>query len=192
MIFVVFHYKKLKKTHDCHNSISIKNKKKIFYFDTSAINYLFDDSKLPLIRQTIKEKTVIYLSVFNIAELASTSNEERRFGLLKLSKEISGGYRPLAMPGDLLRRSLEAVNIWAKDMDYSMGPEWEGVWIALNDPGQIDEETYQETIKWKKNQEEWYQRMHDKGRPRMQKAIKSLPPNKFYGLSSSFSKLLRY
>lgn len=164
---------------------------KMLYLGTSAVNHLFNDSRAFDLKKNIQKVGVVYPSVFNIAELASTSNQKRRLGLLKLIKEISGGYRPLAMPGELLRRSLAAVSIWATDMDHSMGPEWEGVWIALNDPGQIDEQAYREIIEWKSSLEQWYQHMHERGRLRMQEVIRRLPQAEFAALTSRFSRLIQ-
>ena len=59
------------------------------------------------------------------------------------------------MPKELLKRSIKSVNAWARDMNHSMGPEWEGIWIAMSDPSQIDQRAFQEVIEWKKSQEEW-------------------------------------
>ena len=165
---------------------------KIFYLDTSAINSFHDDPNASSLKAVIKDKAQVYISVFTFAELASTSDKDRRIGLLKLAKDISGKFRPIAMPGDLLRRSLEAINVWAPDMDNSMGPEWDGLWIALNAPSLIDEESYREITEWKAQQETWYHQIHERGRPLMQEGIEKLPPEERTALMSSFSRLIRY
>jgi hypothetical protein len=163
-----------------------------FYFDTSAINELYDDPRCSDLKNEILKLGFVYPSVFTIAEVASEIEKERRTGLLKIIYEISGRYRPLAMPGDLLKRSIKSVDAWAKDMDHSMGPEWEGVWIAMSDPSQIDERAYREIIDWKKSQEEWFQNMHVRGRPRVQEVIRKFPKAEFGELTSSFSNMVRY
>lgn len=165
---------------------------KIFYLDTSAINRLYDDPNLEELKATIKNKAQVYISVFTVAELASTSDKYRRTGLLKIAKDITGNYRPAAMPGELLKRSLEAINDFAPDMDNSMGTEWDGLWIGLNDPTLIDEESYHEIIEWKAQQEAWYHQIHERGRPLMQETIKKLPLEERATLMSSFAKLIRY
>src|SRR4030043_158753 len=99
----------------------------IFYLDTSAINRLFDSRNLALISAGIPQRYVVYSSVFNVAEIGSTSDEKRRLGLLKLTNQISRNYRPMAMPSDLLRRSLTSVTARTRDMDHSLGPEGNGV-----------------------------------------------------------------
>jgi len=165
--------------------------KKIFYLDTSAINNLYDDPSLPSVKIAIQDKAQVYISVFTVAELSATANAVRREGLLKLAKEISGPYRPAAMAGDLLRRSLEAINVCALEIDHSMGREWDGVWIALNNPKLIDAEAYQEITTWKQQQESWYQDMHNQGRPLMQCAIVKLSREEICALTSRFSRFFR-
>jgi hypothetical protein len=162
-----------------------------FYLDTSAINSLFDSPNLGHISARISNRDVVYPSVFNVAEMGATSDKARRFGLLKLTKQISGDYIPLAMPADLLKRALASVRVRAKDMDHSMGPEWEGVWIALSDPSRIDDAAYKEIVDWKRKQEEWFQEMHDNGRPKMQSYINSLSEPDRHSLNSRFSRHVR-
>jgi hypothetical protein len=159
-----------------------------FYLDTSAINSLFDSPNLGRISARISKRDVVYPSVFNVAEIGATSDKARRFGLLKLTKQLSGDYRPLAMPADLLKRALASVRVRAKDMDHSMGPEWEGVWIALSDPSRIDDAAYKEIVEWKRKQEEWFQEMHDNGRPKMQSYINRLSEPDRHSLTSRFSR----
>lgn len=164
----------------------------IYYLDTSAINRLFDSPSSKSLSQIIRERAVVYPSIFNIAELGSESDEMRRTGLIKLVKNISQKYRPLAMPADLLKRSIEGVKVWAMDMDHSISPEWDGVWVALNDPQSIDERAYQEILSWKKKQEEWFQNMHSRGRSAMQEAVNNLPQNDSSAFKSSFLGMLNF
>jgi hypothetical protein len=96
------------------------------------------------------------------------------------------------MPADLLKRALASVSAKAKDMDHSMGPEWEGVWIVLNDPDLIDDAAYNEIIEWKRKQEEWFQRMHGNGRPKMQSYINRLSKTDRFSLTSRFSRLVKH
>lgn len=163
----------------------------IFYLDTSSINSLVDSPNFALISERIPKRDIVYPSVFNVAELGATSDERRRLELLKLTKKISGNYRPLAMPGDLLKRAVASVSAKAKDMDHSMGPEWGGVWIALNDPSLIHEAAYYEIIAWKRKQEEWFQGMHDRGRQKMQAYINRLSDTDRFSITSRFSSLVK-
>lgn len=162
-----------------------------FYLDTSAINRLFDDPDRFEVVKALSSHSKVYISVFTVAEIAATSDVERRIALVALARDISGGYHPLAMPRDLLRRALKGVQGWKKDMDASMGKEWSGLWIALCDPTEIDQQAYFEVTRWKEQQEESYQKMHKRGRPKMQGAIARLPAKERNAYGSSFPALIR-
>lgn len=164
---------------------------KTFYLDTSTINKLYDNPRLPELRREIKCKGKIFLSIFNIVELASESIKERRAGLLELAKDIGGNYRPLAMPNEILKRSVEAVRVLAPDMDYSMGEEWDEVWIMLNQPWQIDQEAYPRIIEWKIKQEQWYHDLHDRGRSLWQEKISNLSKEDWHSFTSNFSRFIK-
>lgn len=163
----------------------------LFYFDTSAFNSLFDSANLSLISSIISKQHVVYPSVFNIAEIVSTTDKARRNGLLKLTKQLSKNFHPLAFPADLLKRAIICVKKRTKEMGHSMGPEWDAFWIALTDPSQIDQDTYEEITEWKKEQEELFQSIHDNGRDKMQSFINSLPDNERLSIISNFSKFIK-
>lgn len=162
-----------------------------FYLDTSAINSLLDDADRSDLTDRLGTHFKVYISVFTVAELAATSEEGRRVGLVTLARDISGGYRPLAMPRDVLTRSLKAVQGWEKEMGVSMGEEWNGLWVALCNPDLIDQKAYSEVVQWKDHQERWYHEMHHKGRPRMQEVINRLPAKEKNAFGSSFPNLIR-
>jgi len=163
-----------------------------FYLDTSTINWLFDDSSCLELIKKLPNHAKIYISVFTVAELAATSHRKRRIGLLSLAKDVLGDCRPLAMPDDLLKRSLKAMQTWAKEISGFMGSEWDRLWDALCDPQLIDTEGYFEVIEWKRQQEIRYQDMQDQARPFIQKAIDKLPATEKNALRSQFSKLIRH
>jgi hypothetical protein len=162
------------------------------YFDTSSINWLLDDPQRDLLVAKIRSHADGHISVFTVAELASTSSEERRNRLLRLAKSISSNWRPLAMPKDLLKRSLDALFKQEGNIDASIGREWEGVLAALSNPELIDEEDYKEVSQWKNQEEDWYQNMHDEGRPYIQEALANLPPKERGLFYSKPSKTLRF
>lgn len=114
--------------------------KSTFYFDTSAVNWLSKDPACDAITNGIRNYTGLYISAFTVAELAASPIKEQGNQLLKIAKTISSNRRPLAMPNDLLKRSLNAMLSNADVMDASIGPEWDGVWNALNEPQMIDDE----------------------------------------------------
>jgi hypothetical protein len=162
-----------------------------FYFDTSALNHLLDDNTVEA--SSVSDKKVnISFSVFTVAEVASTPDLARRNSLLQLAKELSGGYRPLAFPAELLKRSIESIKTWAPDMDSSMSHEWDGICMILNDPSLIDDKTFQEIKEWKNNQENWFHEMHERGRPHLQNALTNSRQGIKDSIFNSFARLLRY
>jgi hypothetical protein len=163
----------------------------VFYLDTSAINRLLDSADKQELIRIIQAHTSIYPSIFNIAEIASDSNVSRRKDLLVLVKDISKNFRPLAMPGELLKRSIVAIGKRAKAMEHSMGKEWDGVWIALNNPDSIDKEAYNEIVEWKRKQDGWLEAKHVQARPLMQQALNRLPTHERNHFASKFSKMIK-
>jgi len=166
--------------------------KETFYFDTSAVNWLAKDQDPAAIIKGICAYSGVYISAFTVAELAATPLKGQRTQLLKTAKTISSNMRPLAMPNELLKRSLNAMLSRADAMDASIGSEWDGVWYALNAPEMIDDEAYEEVVGWKTQQEEWYQDMHDSGRPHIQDALAKLSPQERHSLTLRPSRTLRY
>ena len=96
------------------------------------------------------------------------------------------------MPGDLLKRSLITICINENTMDNSIGPEWESIWVALNEPELINDDYFHENCEWKKQQEDWYQSMHENNRPNMQKVILELPQSKQQEIIHNFSRIVKY
>jgi hypothetical protein len=165
---------------------------KTFYFDTSAVNWLAKDPGSTATINGICAYSGIYISAFTVAELAATPLKEQRTQLLKIAKTISSNWRPLAMPDELLKRSLNALLSKTNAMDASLGPEGDGVWLALNNPEMIDEEEHKEAVGWKTQQEQWYQDMHDSGRQHIQDALFKLSKQERYSLMLKPSRILRY
>ena len=161
------------------------------YLDTSAFNWLLDDPNSAHLQECVVQKCRLYLSIFTFAELASESCAERRIELIRLAKKLSGGFRPAAMPGDLLRRSKDAIINRRSDMDNSMGTEWNGIWAALNNPDLIDEMALAEIQAWKTNQEKWYCEMFDSARPPIQEALRGLRPGQIEAICHSFAEFMR-
>ena len=159
-----------------------------FYFDTSGLNHLFDDCH-NITSRLLETNSKIFISVFTVAEIASTYDISRRNSLLQLAKNVSRNYRPLASPAELLKRSIESIKVRAPYMHSSMSRKWDGVWAILNNPSLIDDKVFQEIKEWKQQQEQWFNDMHARGRPHLQNALESISDSiKF----SSFSQLLRY
>ncbi len=171
--------------------LATKTIMKKFYFDTSAINHLFDDPQSISLLNSNSENIRIFISVFTVAELASTPDQERRNALLKLAKIITDNYRPAAMPADLLKRSLETINARKLDMEHSMGQEWDGIWLALNNPELIDEDDFCEVVRWKADQERWFHDLHNDGRPMVQQRLNDFSATDKNEIAKRFSKFIQ-
>lgn len=164
----------------------------VIYFDASAINWLCDDPQRDLLINRLIENGGNHISIFTVAELAATPTKERRTDLLGLARRLSCNWRPLAWPGDLLKRSLDALFSLKDSIEGSMGPEWDGVWIALCNPEAIESEDWEEAVRWKDQQEQWYQSMHDEGREHIQEALSKIPKKERELFYIRPSRVLRY
>lgn len=166
--------------------------KPVIYFDTSAINWIFDDPQRDLLINRLLENANIHISIFTVAELAATPSKERRTELLRLARKVSCNWRPLAWPGDLLKRSLDALISQKDRIEGSMGTEWDGLWLALCNPEAVEGEDWEEAVRWKNQQEQWYQGMHDEGREHIQEALSKIPAREREPFYVSPSRILRY
>jgi len=161
------------------------------YFDTSAINWLADEPKRSLIFKALSQDACS-ISIFTVVELASTPNDARRIHLLSTAKQLTGDYRPLAMPGEILSRSASAFINREETMNPSMGEDWDGIWHALCDPTLIDKQALNEAQAWKSKQQKWYQDMHEIGRPYVQADMSRLSEPERKWIVQFPSRLLKH
>ena len=120
--------------------------------------------------------------------LRITEDIGRRLSLLQLQKKLSGHRRPLQIPNRLIRELAVAYTNRRPHGDLSIAEDQDGIWVALNDPEEIDEATRQELYHWKNDLENDFKESHAKGRPDFQQlfvsGIATRPP--------SASSLLRH
>jgi len=162
------------------------------YLDTSIYNWLYEQHLVDLVKNNIGLGIKIFPSVYNIAEVASTTSSDRRLALLKILKDLSLSYRPAAMPSTLLHRATVSTLARKPSMDYSAGKDWEGLWISFNNPELLEQADFDEVKAWKKNEEDRYFNILSNGRELMQDTISRLSPNAKSKLTSSFGNLFRY
>lgn len=156
-----------------------------FYLDTSAVNHMLSCETAREDTTATVPETQIMTSVLVVAELASTSDAARRSALLRMARGLLDGARPFAMPGELLRRSLECVSRQADTMPHSIDGRWDDVWAALNEPDLVTKEAQVEALSWKKQQEDWYLNTSRQIRPVAQKEMnRRLEPGQRAALSS--------
>lgn len=106
--------------------------------------------------------------MFTFVELAATRDKSHGAVMLEYARKISAGIKPLALPGDLLIRSREAIRLRRTEMDNSISSKWDGLWTAFNDPGIMEDIDYEEIVNWKRQQEDWFAKMHTNGRTGVQ------------------------
>jgi len=158
-----------------------------FYFDTSAISDLCHDSELLSLKNLIVQNATVYISVLTIAELGSTLCFYHRTRLLNLAKDLSCGIRPLAEPGELLKRAKHAIRTSQKELVSSVDSNHRS-WYVLNHPEKMNDQDFDEIMAWKKKQEDWFQNMHDSGRVEIQKYIN---PKEDSRVLKSFARFIR-
>jgi len=162
------------------------------YFDTSTINSLYDDPQCGALTIRLVGESHVRLSLYTFLELASTPCRERRTGLINLARKLLSGYKLLAMPKEILDRSLVALQGGSRDVDPTIGPEWGAVSHALYHPDQAAESFYSTVDGWRKQHQKWYDDIHEQGRPHVQQFIAGLSKADRDVITSGFAKLVRY
>lgn len=150
-----------------------------YYCETSALNHLADDpdreSVLGRLRAPDRQ---VRISAYTVAEAAATPDLARRALLLRLARTLSAPCRPLALLPDLLRRALDVYAKREPSCVVTIPPEFEGVWVALKTPDEVDEDARREALDWKSQQEAWYREMHAGARSAFQQILMAHPPGK--------------
>ena len=159
-----------------------------WYFDTSAINHLHDDSAWDSVALEAFVKTQqLWISTLNIAEVAVTPDETRRVSLLRLTKTLANGVYPLALPGDILRWSLEKFFEPSKQADSSLilptgmfyhkdhSMSWSidnrdaGFWEILQNPESVNDDDVSCLMGFKNDEGDWYRDFVESGRESIQR-----------------------
>jgi len=170
-----------------------------FYFDTSAINNLYKHlikiKKDPLEwAKKFRHKYSILISAVNVAEICATSIPELRENLLRFCYELLRGeksedkYLPADFPFELLKKALVSYFYKKGELCVSINlKENKGLWIALLDPNQVDEEARKECWNYCEDQKNWYETMQLKGREAFQSTNKYEKEEEFMRYVNSFS-----
>jgi hypothetical protein len=141
-----------------------------------------------LIEYLTKPPHQLLISAVNVAEAACCHRPEKREALLRLMCMLSGGCRPLALPGDLFRSEIEAYALGRPFKTITVGAEHEGLWIALNSPEDIDEADVEHANRYRTEQERQFREMHESARPRFQEVVNAGAAK---GITSA-SRLIRH
>jgi len=137
------------------------------------------------------KRFVIYPSVFTIAEVASTTDPDKRIKLLRFLKKISGDFRPIGMPGELLGLELQLRRSRKPSMEVSMGDQWDGLWAVFNEPALLQQEDIDEVKEWKRKEEDKILSIFRDNRDLIQASIDELPESDRKEVLRSYSKLMK-
>ena len=140
----------------------------IYCFDTSAINELHDDPDRESIVKGLLATNRIYLTALNMIEACGTEDENRRSSLIAFQKRLTGNYRPLAIPNELLQTLAVAHATRDTQPIITINKQQDGIWIALNAPSEVDEQARQEVFGWKSQLEASFTETHRKAREAFQ------------------------
>ena len=180
-----------------------------FYFDTSAINNLYNNllktKEDPLEwAKKFENKYSVLISTINIAEICATKDPELRQNLLRFCYELLQGekekdkYLPADFPFELLKKALNSYfnkkNRKSQESSYKGEfcasinlNENAGLWIALLGPKRIDDKAREECWNYCEEQKNWYEDMHRKGRKAFQDVIETETEQNFMAYANSLS-----
>lgn len=125
----------------------------IYYFDTSSLNDLLTDSECNAIEIALTSVASVRISAINIIEAIKTPDTQRRKALIKLMARLSAGKRPLDRPNTILLSYAKAHAADATRASVNTDENLEGIWIALNQPELLAEDSLAEANDWAKEQE---------------------------------------
>lgn len=136
----------------------------IYCFDTSALNKLHDDSEMKSLRDGIIATNTVWITALNVIEAGITKDIGRRLSLLQLQKKLSRHRRPLQIPDRLISELAIAYANRSPRGGLSIAEDQDNIWVALNDPEEIDEAARQELYHWKNDLENDFRESHTKAR----------------------------
>ena len=153
-----------------------------YYLDTSAINHLYADAKWDdAAFAVLLQVAAVRFSALNIAELCATQDADKRVRLMCVVQKLSDDYRPLALPSEILKRSLEffeEVRISTEKgspppdntRNLSVEGDESAFYALVNDPELArDDEVRRDMVALKTDQEQRFRSLHDSIRPDFQR-----------------------
>jgi hypothetical protein len=142
------------------------------YFDTSAINALYDDPECERVAAGLTSMGTFRASAFNVSEVAGTRDRERRKRLLLLIAILADGTVPLQIPNMILRGMLRAHADGQSDFSTEVAVNDDAI-LALRSPDLITDESREMASEWTKNVEALFDSDAVSMRERMQRARKA-------------------
>jgi hypothetical protein len=150
-----------------------------YCFDTSGVNRLLDDPARDAIVTALLDTGSVRITAYNVIEAAKTEDDLRRRSLVNLMRRLSDHKRPLDRPNTLARAVARGYAKRSPDgsVNFSVNsdPDLDGVWVALNEPEELDEEARAEVLEWTQQWEHDYDSIAVGARARFQALIAKYP-----------------
>jgi hypothetical protein len=150
-----------------------------YCFDTSGINRLLDDPARDAIVTALLDTGSVQITAYNVIEAAKTEDVLRRRSLVNFMRKLSDYKRPIDRPNTLARSVARGYATRSRDGSASFSvntdPNLDGVWVALNEPEELDEETRAEVLEWSQQWEDDYDSIAIGARARFQALIAKYP-----------------
>jgi predicted nucleic acid-binding protein len=120
----------------------------VFCFDTSGLNELYRDAEREPIVTALLSAGSFLISAHNVAEAIRTKSDADRVGLLRLMTRLARNTRILDRPSGVLRRAACSFAADTRSFVVNADPKLEGLWQALHEPEQINEDVRDYTTRW--------------------------------------------
>ena len=166
-----------------------------YCFDTSGVNRLFADPAREEIVSALLASGTVRITAYNVIEAAKTDDVALRVSLVKLMRRLSDYKRPLDRPNTLVRAVARAYANRSPDgsatFSANSDPDLDGVWVALQEPEQLDEEMRAEVQQWSTQWEDVYDGIVAGARERFQALIARYPKARRPTLAYTMRSLMR-
>lgn len=157
------------------------------YFDTSAINALYDDAEPGRVVAGLMSIGQFRTSSFIVNEIAGTRDLERRLSLLILTSKLAEGTVPLQLPHLIVRRILRAYASGQTDFSAEVAPDDDALRV-LRSPALATDVSRDLASEWTSNVEQLFDSIAVSMRERAQTAR----PRRQQPYFSSISSLIRH
>lgn len=154
------------------------------YFDNSTINWILDhDPRLP--RALGGAAHAVWVSEYNVVEMAASRNRRRRHRLLRTASKLAGENRPIVQAGTFLKKLLRAWRDGKVQAGISVGPR-HAAWKYLNHPNKVGVRHQATALSELQRLQSQFQGMHSRGREHFQPFLNDARLRKEYSTPDAF------
>jgi hypothetical protein len=150
-----------------------------YCFDTSGLNRLLDDPDREALVCAFLASGSFRITAFNVVEAAKTADVVRRSKLLKLFHRLSNGDRFLDRPNTIVcaaARAFAERGLRGKtSVTINADADLDGLWVAMNEPEQIDEPVRAALLEWARIWEDDFDSIVSGDRDDVQRILRRVP-----------------